>query len=112
MVPKAAFKVSDMHQFIVDSDMRTKVAKVEALMGEEPETFSLRKVYFMSRQEKMEHALAIGKRLIELLKEGKLSGDDISIADMVLDINGPFGLHRAMFIPTLQNQATVEQQEL
>ncbi|KAJ2685505.1 hypothetical protein IWW39_004227 [Coemansia spiralis] len=109
---KAAFKVSDMHQFIVDSDMRTKVAKVEALMGEEPETFSLRKVYFMSRQEKMEHALAIGKRLIELLKEGKLSGDDISIADMVLDINGPFGLHRTMFIPTLQNQATVEQQEL
>ncbi|KAJ2493662.1 hypothetical protein IWW37_000293 [Coemansia sp. RSA 2050] len=109
---KVAFNVSDMHQFIVDADMRTKVAKVEALMGEEPETFSLRKVYFMSRQEKMEHALAIGKRLIELLKEDKLSGDDISIADMVLDINGPFGLHRAMFIPTLQNQATVEQQEL
>ncbi|KAJ2827582.1 hypothetical protein FBU31_003130, partial [Coemansia sp. 'formosensis'] len=108
----AAFNVDDMHRFIVDADMRTKVAKVEALMGGEPDTFSLRKVYFMSRQEKMEHALRIGKRLIELLKEGKVTGDEISIADMVLDINGPFGLHRAMFIPTLQNQATEEQQEL
>ncbi|KAJ2441048.1 hypothetical protein GGF42_007425, partial [Coemansia sp. RSA 2424] len=109
---QAAFSVDDMHRFIVDADMRTKVAKVEALMAQEPETFSLRKVYFMSRQEKMEHALQIGARLIALLKEGRITGDEISIADMVLDINGPFGLHRTMFIPTLQSQATAEQQEL
>ncbi|KAJ2741895.1 hypothetical protein GGI20_004870 [Coemansia sp. BCRC 34301] len=109
---RAAFSVDDMHKFMVDPDMRTKVAKVEALMALEPETFSLRRVYFMSRQEKMEHALKIGARLIELLKEGKVTGDEISIADMVLDINGPFGLHRTMFIPTLQSQATPEQQEL
>ncbi|KAJ2071357.1 hypothetical protein GGH13_003407 [Coemansia sp. S155-1] len=109
---KAGFSVDAMHEFIVDSDMRTKVSKVEAVMGKEPETFSLRNVYFMSRQEKMEHALKIGLRLIELLKEGQVTSDEISIADMVLDINGPFGLHRAMFIPTLQNQATAEQQEL
>ncbi|KAJ1998272.1 hypothetical protein H4R26_005519, partial [Coemansia thaxteri] len=109
---KAAFSVDDMHQFMVDKDMRTKIAKVERVMGREPETFNLRNVYFMSRQEKMEHALRMGARLIELYKQGELTSDEISIADMVLDVNGPFGLHRSMFIPTLQNQATAEQQAL
>ncbi|KAJ2162786.1 hypothetical protein GGF46_000347 [Coemansia sp. RSA 552] len=109
---KARFSVQAMHEFIVDKDMRDKLVKVEKLMSAEPETFSLRNEYFMSREEKMDHALEIGRRLIEMMKAGKITDDEITVADMALDINGPFGLHRAMFIPTLQNQATAEQQEL
>ncbi|KAJ2381828.1 hypothetical protein GGI23_007496, partial [Coemansia sp. RSA 2559] len=109
---KAGFDVQAMRQFIMSEDLRTKLSNVERVMGEEPETFNVRNVYFMSRTEKMDHALKIGKRLIELMKEGKITADEISMADTVLDMNGPFGLHRGMFIPTLQNQATPEQQEL
>ncbi|KAJ2718954.1 hypothetical protein GGI07_005501 [Coemansia sp. Benny D115] len=109
---KAQFNVTDMHQFIVDEDMRRMMRKVEKVMAAEPEVFSVRREYFLSRQEKMDHALRIGARLIELMKQGVITSEEITIADMVLDINGPFGLHRAMFIPTLQNQATAEQQEL
>ncbi|KAJ1662085.1 hypothetical protein IW140_006547 [Coemansia sp. RSA 1813] len=109
---KASFDVQAMRQFIISEEMRTKIANVERVMAEEPETFNMRNVYFMSRKEKMDHALKIGSRLIALMKEGKISSDEITMADTILDINGPFGLHRAMFIPTLQNQATPEQQEL
>ncbi|KAJ2147993.1 hypothetical protein EV180_005751 [Coemansia sp. RSA 518] len=109
---KAAFSVAEMNAFIVDEQMRMQLTKVERLLLSEPETFDVRQVYFMSRTEKMDHALKIGRRLIELMKEGKLTGEEISIADMILDINGPFGLHRAMFIPTLQNQATEEQKAM
>ncbi|KAJ2828761.1 hypothetical protein IWW50_001223 [Coemansia erecta] len=109
---KAAFSADEMNTFIVDAQMRAQLAKVERVLLAEPETFDVRRVYFMSRTEKMDHALKVGRRLIELMKEGKLTSEEISIADMVLDINGPFGLHRAMFIPTLQNQATEEQKAL
>ncbi|KAJ2082712.1 hypothetical protein H4R24_001380 [Coemansia sp. RSA 988] len=108
---KSVFDVQEMNRFIVDNKMRTKLAKVERVMAAEPETFDLHNVYFMSRTEKMDHALKIGKRLIELMKAGAITADEISIADLVLDINGPFGLHRTMFIPTLENQGTAEQQE-
>ncbi|KAI9500873.1 hypothetical protein GGI25_005019 [Coemansia spiralis] len=109
---KAKFDVAEMRRFIIDEDMRTKLDKVNKVLSEDTETFNLRDVYFMSRKDKMDHALKIGARLIALMKEGRITSDEIVIADMVLDINGPFGLHRAMFIPTLQNQATPEQQEL
>ncbi|KAJ2841388.1 hypothetical protein J3B02_005903, partial [Coemansia erecta] len=109
---KAQFSVADMNRFIVDEDTRVKTAKVEKALAAEPELFNIRNEYFMSRKEKLDHALKIGARLIELMREGKLASDEIVIADNILDINGPFGLHRAMFIPTLQNQATAEQQEL
>ncbi|KAJ1830089.1 hypothetical protein LPJ63_005155 [Coemansia sp. RSA 2711] len=108
---KAGFSVAEMNEFIVDAEMRQQLAKVEAVLAAEPETFSQRDTYFMGRTEKMEHALKMGRRLIELMKAGRLTSDEISVADMVLDVNGPFGLHRAMFIPTLQQQATAAQQE-
>ncbi|KAJ2374775.1 hypothetical protein IW150_002917 [Coemansia sp. RSA 2607] len=109
---KAQFSVAEMNRFIIDEDTRTKTAKVEKVLAAEPELFNVRREYFMSRKEKLDHALEIGTRLIELMREGKLASDEIVIADNILDINGPYGLHRAMFIPTLQNQATPEQQEL
>ncbi|KAJ1931532.1 hypothetical protein GGF37_007365, partial [Kickxella alabastrina] len=60
----------------------------------------------------MDHAMKIGLRLIQLMHQGVLTAEEIPIADMILDLNGPFGLHRAMFIPTLQNQATEEQRRV
>ncbi|KAJ2376481.1 hypothetical protein IW150_001959 [Coemansia sp. RSA 2607] len=109
---KAKFSVAEMNRFIVDEKTRIKTAKIEKILAAEPEVFNLRNVYFMSRKEKLDHALKIGARLIELMREGKLTSEEISYADFILDINGPFGLHRAMFIPTLQSQATPEQQDL
>ncbi|KAJ2849758.1 hypothetical protein GGI22_005484, partial [Coemansia erecta] len=109
---KAGFDVQAMRQFIMSEDLRTRLSNVERIMAEEPETFNVHNVYFMSRTEKMDHAIKIGKRLIELMREGRITADEINTADEILDINGPFGLQRSMFIPTLQNQATPEQQEL
>ncbi|KAJ2776799.1 hypothetical protein H4R18_005481 [Coemansia javaensis] len=109
---KASFSVAAMNEFIVDEATRKGEAKMERIMAAEPEIFSVRTKYFMSRHEKMEHALKIGRRLIELLREGRITSDEITIADSMLDINGPFGLHRAMFIPTLENLTTDEQKRL
>ncbi|KAJ2659194.1 hypothetical protein IWW48_003630 [Coemansia sp. RSA 1200] len=109
---KTSFDVQEMREFIVSSDVRKKLAKVEKVLTAEPETFGVRDVPFMSRQERMDHALRMGARLIQLMREGRITDDEITMADTVLDTNGPFGLHRAMFIPTLQNQATAEQQAL
>ncbi|KAJ1726763.1 hypothetical protein LPJ61_004977 [Coemansia biformis] len=109
---KAAFSVAAMNEFIIDEKTRTQEAKMERIMAAEPETFSVRNKYFMSRHEKMEHALKIGRRLIEMARAGEITSDEITTADVMLDINGPFGLHRAMFIPTLESQATDEQKEL
>ncbi|KAJ2715297.1 hypothetical protein H4R19_001280 [Coemansia spiralis] len=109
---KAAFDVAAMNEFITDAGTRQRETKMEKVMAAEPETFSIRNKYFMSRKDKMDHALKIGRRLIELYRAGTITNEDISTADAMLDINGPFGLHRAMFIPTLENQATDEQKEL
>ncbi|KAJ2545788.1 hypothetical protein EV175_005791, partial [Coemansia sp. RSA 1933] len=109
---KASFDVQAMRQFIMSEELRTKLSNVGRVMAEEPETFNVHNVYFMSRQEKIDHALKIGTRLIGLLREGRITSDEILTADEILDINGPFFLQRSMFIPTLQNQATPEQQEL
>ncbi|KAJ1856354.1 hypothetical protein LPJ57_007227, partial [Coemansia sp. RSA 486] len=87
---KAQFSVADMNRFIVDEEMRVKTAKVEKVLAAEPELFNVRDEYFMSRKEKLDHALKIGARLIELMREGKLTSDEIVLADTILDINGPF----------------------
>ncbi|KAJ1881210.1 hypothetical protein LPJ66_011363, partial [Kickxella alabastrina] len=92
---KTQFDIPSMHTFIVDSEMRRMTSKIEKVLDAEPEIFNMRNIYFMSRQEKMDHAMKIGLRLIQLMHQGVLTAEEIPIADMILDLNGPFGLHRA-----------------
>ncbi|KAG2226002.1 hypothetical protein INT45_002468 [Circinella minor] len=68
--------------------------------------------YYTGRDVRFQKSLAAGKRFIELLKKHNWTKEEFGIADFLFDESGPFRLHRSMFMPTLENQATEEQQKI
>ncbi|CAB4439586.1 unnamed protein product [Rhizophagus irregularis] len=55
----------------------------------------------MGRTELFENALRKDKRLVQLIKEHKWNMEEIQAAVSFIDLPGPYGLHRGMFIPTI-----------
>ncbi|KAJ1919968.1 hypothetical protein H4219_001629 [Mycoemilia scoparia] len=109
---KASFSVKDMAEFIMTKDYLERKDKVMRIFRAEPENFDRSNTYFQSRKEKLDAAFRSEKRLIELMKEGKISHEDTVVTITLLGEIGPLGLHRLMFIPTLEAQASDEQQEV
>ncbi|RIA90727.1 acyl-CoA dehydrogenase/oxidase [Glomus cerebriforme] len=73
--------------------------------------FDKSNIYFMGRNELFEHAIKKEKRLVQLIRENKWKVEELQFAEWFLDMPGPFGAHRGMFIPTLIGQGTKEQKE-
>ncbi|KAJ1679716.1 hypothetical protein EV182_001475 [Spiromyces aspiralis] len=109
---KAQFPVRAMSEHIMGKEWLDRQEKALAILHAEPEIFNRDDRYFHSREQKLDLALKAERRLVELLRQGKISEDDIQMITHILDEKGPFGLHRAMFTPTLELQANEEQKEM
>ncbi|OMJ17590.1 Peroxisomal acyl-coenzyme A oxidase 1, partial [Smittium culicis] len=108
---KANFSLSEMDVFINGQDRIDNREKALKIIRAEPEIFDQRDTYYMSRTEKLEKGYKQEKRLVELLREGKLTSDEVPHLSNILDWPTPFDLTRGMFIPTLQQQCNEEQVE-
>ncbi|CAO3625184.1 unnamed protein product [Cunninghamella blakesleeana] len=68
--------------------------------------------HYVGRAERFKKAMANANCVAELIKKHNWSYDDFLISDLLIDEAGPFRLHRSMFIPTIEGQATEEQKKL
>ncbi|KAE8148336.1 hypothetical protein BDV25DRAFT_158440 [Aspergillus avenaceus] len=68
--------------------------------------------YTLGRTEKIQRALARGKRLQQLAVQHKWSQEEYYTANELLGEPTPYGLHATMFLVTLREQGTPEQHKL
>ncbi|PVU86201.1 hypothetical protein BB559_004411 [Furculomyces boomerangus] len=108
---KANFPVQEMGKFILGEEYIANRERGLEIIRSEPETFDNKEFYFMSRTEKMEKAYQREKRVLELLREGKIKSTDIRYIYSMLDWVSPFDLSRGMFVPTIAQQGTEEQKK-
>lgn len=66
---------------------------------------------FLSRPDTYKRGLQKVNEYIQLKHQHKLNEDDHQICMLAMDEQLPIGLHHAMFIPTLQGQASKTQQD-
>lgn len=85
--------------------------ELQKLVDSDP-IFSVTERTFLDREAEYDRAFQVNKRLIELvLQEGLNYNDATTFYHLVAELAPLSGLHQGMFIPTLQSQATPEQQE-
>ncbi|RKP26339.1 acyl-CoA dehydrogenase/oxidase, partial [Syncephalis pseudoplumigaleata] len=105
---QATFNPTDLSYFLYGKEHLERQSRLLALIEHDP-VFDKSKRYYSSREERLRHALGKEKRLVELMMEHRWAYTDISVAEYLIDESGPFTLHRAMFIPTLQGQCDEQQ---
>ncbi|PTU17919.1 hypothetical protein P175DRAFT_0504658 [Aspergillus ochraceoroseus IBT 24754] len=89
-------------------DQRDRILAV--LMSEK--VFDKSQNHTLGRTEKIQVALARGKRLQQLKKVHNWTDEDVYVADQLIGEPNPYGLHASMFLVTLREQGTPEQQKL
>ncbi|CAG8512053.1 7683_t:CDS:2 [Ambispora leptoticha] len=107
---KAVFNVKDLTLFIYGEEFLDIMHRVLPLLENDP-IFDKSELYYMGRTELFKKALACEKRLAVLTKEYKWGSKEVQLASWLIDIPGPFNVHKSMFIPTLESQGTKEQRE-
>ncbi|PVV04861.1 hypothetical protein BB560_000625 [Smittium megazygosporum] len=105
---KSFFDINDMDTFMNGSEYIQRRQKSLKIIKSE-KIFDQKDVYFMSRTEKIEKGLMQEKRVVELLREGKIEPKDVSVIFDILDWSAAFELTRAAFIPTLEQQCNDDQ---
>ncbi|PVU92877.1 hypothetical protein BB561_003565 [Smittium simulii] len=108
---KANFPIRDMESFMNGEKNIKLQEKALKIIRADPEIFDQRNIYFMSRNEKLEHSLRQEKKVQELLRSSDITHNHIDTIYSILDWPSPFDLSRAAFMPTLEQQGTDEQKE-
>ncbi|CAI2166855.1 3243_t:CDS:2 [Funneliformis geosporum] len=104
------FDVKKLTLFLYGKKNLDRYHEILRIVENDP-AFDKTNVYFMGRNELFKHALKKEKRLVQLIKENEWKVEQIQFAEWFLDMPGPFGVHRGMFIPTLISQGTEEQKK-
>ncbi|EXX76685.1 uncharacterized protein OCT59_024117 [Rhizophagus irregularis] len=107
---KATFNVKELTLALYGSKELEKDNRILKILENDP-VFDKSNLYFMGRTELFENALRKDKRLVQLIKEHKWNMEEIQAAVSFIDLPGPYGLHRGMFIPTIFGQGTEEQKK-
>ncbi|CAI2172948.1 9687_t:CDS:2 [Funneliformis geosporum] len=107
---RATFDVKKLTLALYGSKELERLNRILKILENDP-VFDKSNIYYMGRNELFEHALKKDKRLAQLIKKHKWNVEEIQIADLFLDLPGPFGLHRGMFIPTIFGQGSEEQKK-
>ncbi|PVU85393.1 hypothetical protein BB561_006948 [Smittium simulii] len=108
---KASFSIREMDYFINGEQYIEEKNKALEVIRAEPKVFDQRNIYFMSRTEKIEHALIQEKRVQELLRDKKITQEVLQSIYSIMDWHTPFEITRLMFIPTIEQQGTEQQKE-
>jgi Acyl-coenzyme A oxidase N-terminal len=109
---KASFDSDQMSEYLHGKDQLEKEAELVRILESDPSgAFDKSKWNYMGRADKFRHALKKDKRLSQLAREHDWDRETTIRAESLCDLPGPFGLHRSMFITTIENMGTDEQKE-
>ncbi|GBC06010.1 hypothetical protein RclHR1_06560001 [Rhizophagus clarus] len=107
----ATFDVKELTLLLYGIKSLERYHRILNIIENDP-VFDKSNIYFMGRNELFEYAIKKEKRLIQLIKENKWTVEELQFAEWFLDMPGPLGSHRGMFIPTLIGQGTEEQKKI
>ncbi|KAI8987647.1 acyl-CoA dehydrogenase/oxidase [Mycotypha africana] len=109
---KATFQTAQLTNFIYGTEYLEKKNRIQSIMENDPILADKSHRYYSGRLVRFRKSLAAAKRLVELLKEHNWTDEEYGIADLLFDESSAFRLHRSMFMPTILNQGTEEQQKM
>ncbi|KAI9307460.1 acyl-CoA dehydrogenase/oxidase C-terminal [Cunninghamella echinulata] len=109
---RATFNSNSLKETIYGKEYLAKRDQILKLLVNDPVLGDKSKRYFTGRTDRFKRAMASARQMAGLIKSQKWTYEEFLIADLLFDESGPFRLHRAMFIPTLEGQATEEQKKL
>ncbi|RIB24523.1 acyl-CoA dehydrogenase/oxidase [Gigaspora rosea] len=105
---KATFDVNELTLVLYGAEGLSRFKKILKILESDP-TLDKSDIYYMGRNELFKYALRKDKRMIQLAATHKWSADEFNVADKLVDMSGPYGIHQRMFIPTIMGQGTDEQ---
>ncbi|KAK0542516.1 hypothetical protein OC846_006714 [Tilletia horrida] len=108
---RASFSTDELSLYLFGQHALDTQKRIIGILESEP-ILDKRSIYYLGRTELFRWALRKDKRLQQLQKEHNWSREELALAEAYTDVPGPLGLHRGMFITTLMNMATEEQQKL
>jgi acyl-CoA oxidase len=108
---KSNLNIDQLADFLFTKQELDKRARILKILQADP-VFDKSQNYFRGRTERMEAALARGKRLRQLSEKHGWDEREYHIANELLSEPGPYGLHAGMFLKTLKEQGTPEQHKL
>ncbi|KAF4469965.1 acyl- oxidase [Fusarium albosuccineum] len=108
---KSDIDVQQLATFLFTSEVLERNAKILEILKSHP-VFDKSQNYFRGRHDRLEAALARGKKLRLLSVEHQWSQDEYAAANELISEPTPYGLHASMFLKTLEEQGTPEQHKL
>ncbi|KIW13147.1 hypothetical protein PV08_08334 [Exophiala spinifera] len=108
---KSNLNVDQLAEFMFTKEILERNERILNILAADP-VFDKSQNYFRGRTERIEAALARGKRLQQLQVKHKWSRDEFQVANELISEPTPYGLHSTMFLVTLREQGTPEQHKL
>ncbi|KAK8180574.1 acyl-CoA oxidase [Phyllosticta capitalensis] len=103
--------VEKLTEYLFGKDLIERKKRVLKILEQE-KVFDKTPNYYHGRVDRFEIALARAKRLRQLAVKHGFTDDDSRLANDLISEPTPYALHESMFLVTLKNQTTPEQQEL
>ncbi|EAW12019.1 putative fatty-acyl coenzyme A oxidase (Pox1) [Aspergillus clavatus NRRL 1] len=104
-------KVDQLGEFLHTKEFLEKQQRFIQLLSAE-KVFDKKDMHSLSRPERIQRALAKGKRLQQMSEQYNWSAQDYHFASDMIGEPNPYGLHASMFLVTLREQCTPEQKKL
>lgn len=108
---KSNLNVDQLADFMFTREILERNERILNILAAEP-VFDKSQNYFRGRTERIEAALARGKRLQQLQVKHKWNKEEFQAANELISEPTPYGLHASMFLVTLREQGTPEQHKL
>jgi hypothetical protein len=107
---KASFDSTQMSEYLHGKEYLQRDAELIELLTNDPSgAFDKSNWAYLGRTDKFRVALKKDKRLAQLALEHGWNRETSQHAETLVDLPGPFGLHKTMFITTIDSMGTDEQ---
>ncbi|PQE17670.1 acyl- oxidase protein [Rutstroemia sp. NJR-2017a BVV2] len=108
---KSNISVDRLSNFLFTKEVLDRQQRILDILKAE-KVFDKSNNYFDGRVDKFKTALARAKRLRQLQVKHNWTRDEYHVANELISEPGPYGLHASMYLTTLRDQGTPEQQKL
>jgi acyl-CoA oxidase len=108
---KSNLNVDQLAEFMFTREILERNERILKILQAE-KVFDKSQNYFRGRTARIEAALARGKRLQQLSVQHNWTREEFQAANELISEPTPYGLHASMFLVTLREQGTPEQQEI
>lgn len=108
---RASFNQASLSVYIYGQPYLDRLHRLLKIVQDE-EAFDKKRLSYQGRDDRFRHALRKEKRFVQLAQEHAWDAEDVTVAEMLIDMPGPFSLHKSMFLKTLSEQGDDEQQIL